>query len=500
MSVAHGTIITMTTLAKALELRRLLAESTTLSMLRRDHLPIVAAVLGTYLSEPDDRIATADLHERFDADLEELRDHFSLGNTSAKAYCDDWRNAGILTRRPASGARGETYELSAPGFDALRILNQLQEPRSTLTESRLISLASTLHSLAIDTDPDQTRRLEALQRERDAIDEQIARIRSGELETLDVDRARERVADILMQAQNLPADFARVRSRFEELNHDLRTSLLDTDASVGTVLDDIFRGVDLIESSDEGRTFSAFSSLIRDPERTATFEADVAAILEREFAVGLSPRTRRALRQLMRAMKQGNREVNQSLTEFARGLRRYVRSQDFQRDREMRGLLQEALRTAASVRTTVKPYAPIGLALDLTSVHLQSVGAMVPHDPSDFEAGETLVDAETGEASLARLAAIARETEIDFAELVENVNQAFSSGDPLAVDPVTVADVLERFPATQGLASVIGLLSLASLHGEVDTDNSDVLTWTGADGIARSAAVIRHVFTKEINV
>ena len=494
MSEVHGTMLTVTTLAKALEFRRLLAESSTLSMLRRDHLPIVAAVLGTYLSDPGDRIATDELHERFDADLEELRDHFQLGSSSAKAYCDDWRNSGILVRRPASGARGETYELSAAGFDALRILDQLQEPRSTLTESRLMTLASMLHSLAIDTDPDQTRRLAALQRERDAIDAQIARIERGEFDVIEVDRARERVTDVLLQAQNLPADFARVRSRFEELNHDLRASLLGSDASVGTVLDDVFRGVDLIESTDEGRTFVAFSSLIRDPERTAMLEADVSAILEREFAEELSPQTRRALRQLMRSMKQGSQEVNQSLTEFARGLRRYVRSQDFQRDREMRGLLQEALFAAASARAVVKPYASIGVTLDLTSVQMFSVGAMTPHDPSEFEAGDTLADATTGEADLARLAEIARETEIDFAELAGNINQALTPG-----EPISVAGVLELHPATQGLASVIGLLSLATLHGEVDAENSDVLAWTGIDGVERSAAVIRHIFTKEID-
>ena len=36
--------------------------------------------------------------ERQVADLEELRDHFDLGAKSAKAYCDDWRAAGILVR------------------------------------------------------------------------------------------------------------------------------------------------------------------------------------------------------------------------------------------------------------------------------------------------------------------------------------------------------------------------------------------------------------------
>lgn len=493
MSVLPGMMVNMSSLSKALELRRLLAENATLGMLRKDTLPVIAAVLGSHLGSPGDRIATEELHERIDAELEEFRDHFSLGNTTAKAYCDDWRRAGILVRRPASGARGETYELSTTGFDALRILEQLAEPRSTLTESRLVALASALHSLAIDTNPDQSRRLEALERERDAIDAQITRIRGGEVGVIEAHRAVERVDDVLMQAQNLPADFARVRSRFEELNQELRTSLLGSDASLGTVLDDVFRGVDLIESTDEGRTFSAFSALIRDPERTAEFEADVAAILDRDFAAQLGWQTRRTLRLLMRSMKQGNRDVNQSLTEFARGLRRYVRSQDFQRDREMRGLLQDALRSAADARGAVKPYAPIGIDIDLTSVSMSSLGALVPHDPSDFEVGEALADAEPGETDYARLAAIARETEIDFTELTANANSALAEG-----SPVTVAQVLERFPATQGLASVVGLLALASAHGQIDDNATDLLAWRGSDNVDRSAVVIRHIFTQEV--
>ncbi len=492
MSVGHGKMGCMTSIARALELRRLIAENTTLGMLRKEHLPIIAAVLGTHLGGPGERIATDELHERLDADLEDLRDHFSLGSGNGKSYCDEWRNAGILIRRPASAARGETYELSAAGFDALRILDQLQEPQSTLTESRLMTLATTLHTLAIDTDPNQTRRLEALERQRDAIDTQIARIRSGDIDVIDAARATERVTEVLLQAQNLPADFARVRTRFEELNHELRSSLLNSDNSVGSVLDDVFRGVDLIDSSDEGRTFAAFSALIRDPERSAAFDADVAAILDRDFAASLTPDTRRALRHLMRTMKQGNREVNQSLTEFARGLRRYVRSQDFQRDRELRRLLQDALGAAAESRGSVKPYARIGVDLDLTSMQLRSVGAIVPHDPSDFEVSATLDDAISGETDFARLAEIARETEIDFTELAGHVNHALEHG-----KPVTVAEILTAHPATQGVASVIGLLSLAAIQGEV-TDDQDELRWRGRDGVERRANVMRHLFSKEV--
>jgi hypothetical protein len=463
-------------------------------MLRADNLPIVAAVLAEHLGSPGARLPAAEVHELVDADLEQLGDHFALPSKNAKSYCDDWRASGILIRRPSADARGETYELSAGAHGAIRVLAQLEAPRSTATESRLFSLASALRQLAIDTDPDATRRLAALEHDRYLIDLEIERVRGGELTMLDERRARERVADVLQQAQDLPADFARVRARFEQLNHDLRTSILNADDAQSTVLDDIFRGVDLIESSDEGRTFTAFSALIRDPERSATLDADIAAILDRDFAARLTPGSRRDLRSLIREMKTGSRDVHGILTEFARGLRRYVHSQEFHRDRVLRGILQKALAAAVPARTRIRPYAEVGVELEISAMRMSSAGEITPHDPSEFDTGALLGDDTPATINFAALAAIARESEIDFTELSANVNETLA-----ASTWASVGDVLAQHPATQGVASIVGLLSLATQYGVVEQENYEELAWRGVDGINRSAVVDRHVFTGRVD-
>ncbi|WP_113905371.1 MULTISPECIES: DUF3375 domain-containing protein [Brevibacterium] len=485
----------MSALSSALAYRRLLDDNATLRMLRADHLAVMAATLDAHLGQPGTRILAEDLHEAIDADLEVLRDHFDLSTRTAKAYCDDWRRAEIIIRRPATSARGETYELSAAGFDAIRILEQLRTPPQTATESRLVSLAQAVRQLAIDTDPDTSRRLQSLEAQRRRIDAEIARVRRGDPRaTLDRRRATERVNDILAQAQGLPADFARVRARFEELNQELRTSILNVDETQSHVLDEVFRGVDLIESSDEGRTFAAFSALIRDPESSAAFDEDIAAILDRDFAVVLDLETRRALRSLMRQMKDGSREVQDILTEFARGLRRYVHSHEFQRDRLMRTLLQDALAAAAPVAEVRRPYEDLGLSLELSTVPMSSAGEVSLHDPEEFDAGAALTEAAEASFDLEELKAVARESEIDFSELIDNVNDALTTA-----SEVSVAEVLDRHPATRGLASVVGLLSLAATHGRLDPETVDDLTWTGVDGRSRSASVRRHFFTEDIS-
>ncbi|WP_193084573.1 DUF3375 domain-containing protein [Brevibacterium aurantiacum] len=487
----------MSALSSALAYRRLLDSNATLRMLRADHLPVMAATLGTHLGKPGTRISTEDLHESIDSDFEELRDHFDLSTRTAKAYCDDWRRAEILVRRPATAARGETYELSAAGFDAIRMLEQLRTPPQTATESRLVSLAQSVRQLAIDTDPDSSRRLASLHAERDRIDAEIARVRRGDPRSIVLDRRRanERVGDILQQAEGLPADFARVRARFEELNQELRISILAAEDSQSQVLDEVFRGVDLIESSDEGRTFSAFSALVRDPEQASAFDEDIASILDRDFSATLSAETRRSLRTLMRQMKDGSREVSDILSEFARGLRRYVHSHEFQRDRVMRNLIQDALAAAAPVSQVRKPYDNLGVDLELSSVALGSLGEVILHDPTEFDAGAELGEATETEVDFAELIAVARESEIDFSELSDNVNRAIDG-----VEQVSVAEVLDHFPASQGLASVVGLLSLASTYGHVDPESRDRLEWAGVDGIVRSATIRRHYFTEGVTL
>lgn len=484
----------MSALASALAYRRLLDDNPTMRFLRADLVAVVAALLGAHLGAPGARIPTEELHERVDADLDMLRDHLDLGTKTAKAYCDDWRTAGFLIRRPAVGSRGETFELSPAAIDALRVLETLREPRSALTESRLVNLAAALHRLAIETDPDVTRRIGALRAERDRIDAEIAHLESGAGAVLEASRAVERVGDVLQQARGLPGDFARVRARFAELNQELRTSILDADDTQSAVLDDVFRGVDLIESSDEGRTFSAFSSLLRDPEAAAALDADIADILDRDFAQLLPAESRRALRTLLRDLKNGSREVHGVLTEFARGLRRYVHSQEFHRDRALRSALQDALAAAVPASRQLRPYTDVGLDLELSAAQRSSVGEVVPHDPSDYDTGAALADAEPATLDFAALAALARETEIDFAELVDNVNDVLAD-----VGPVGIGDVLAAHPATQGVASVVGLLSLATRFGARRPGDVDRVRWRGPDDVERHAAIDRFVFTERVH-
>lgn len=508
MSEPHARLLDMSALASALAYQRLFDDSATTALLRARTAPVVAALLQEHLGSPGSRRDTEEVHELIDADLPELRDHFQLGGMTAKAYCDAWREAGYIIRRPTPDARAETYELSAATLEAIQLLNTLNQPASVATESRLVSLTNAIHQLAVDTDPDTQSRIAALTEQRDRLNTEIEQLQRGVVpDPMAPDRALERIGDILQQASVLPSDFARVRARFEELNQELRASLVSSDEVPSELIEDIFRGVDLIESSDEGRTFSAFSSLLRDPEMSEQFDDDVASLLKRSFANSLVLEQRQSLRRIRRNMAEQSRDVQQTLTDFARSLRRYVYSQDYHHDRVLRSLLNETLSAALSLDATQRRVAE-GTDLEVPRVSIRSVGAAVPFDPREHDPGEPLEEEPPRAADMGALHDLARRTEIDFDELVHNVNavidtleeqaQPSEATTPATTPTVSIRAILEHFPATQGLASVVGLLSLAAKHGQVDHETTEILEWSGSDGPQRRASTTRHTFARRI--
>ncbi len=471
-------------------MQQLFAQDATLLLLRADLAPVALASLAQHLGGDVRRMDSHELYEAVDADLDLLR---SAGQTlpgTAQSYVTKWRDQGILIRRPSEDAAGETYELSGQALAAIRFVQGLEAPRQSATESRLDALGRQLSFLVVDTDPSTQRRIARLEDEKRRLEKQIAAIKRGEDDPLSEERAAERLRDLLDQAAAVPDDFARIRAEFEALNLTLRETILDADTSQGTVLDDIFRGVDLIADSDAGRTFRAFRDLVMDPAQGGAFEDDVDQILERAFAGDFSLADRQLLRGFMANLKAQTAEVQQATTQFARGLRRYVQSQDYQQDKALRGLIRGALQAGLQAAEHVKPYEAIGANLPLTGVSLSSIGAWRPHDPGEFAATEAVVVNQTGDADLEQLRQIARATDIDFGELIGNINLVLETQ-----EEATVGDVLTRHPSTQGLASVVGLLVLAAEWGRQDEGAHEDLFWAGTDGVPRRATVAQHRFT-----
>jgi hypothetical protein len=438
------------------------------------------------------------LFETVQSDLDELRANgFDLPQTAVQ-YCRDWLGAGYLVRRPGE-SREEIYELSEGALVAIRFVEQLADPRPSVTESRLTTIVERIHQLAVDTDPDTDRRIAALTAERDRIDARIAAISAGGAEVLPDENALERAVDILALTAELPEDFARVRASLEHLNRDLRAQLIEEPDSRGAVLDDVFRGVDLLADSDAGRSFAAFYRLVLDAERSTALETHVDELVQRTFARRLTREQAGLLRRLLPTMQEAGGEIHQVMTSFSRSLRRFVQSEELAEDRRVHRLVREALAEAGVLAQLVPPYRRLETDLQLSAVSVSQIAAMRPHNPSDSETVEPVVTDAVAPADLAALRAQVRTSEIDMAELVRNANEVLAER-----GPSTVAEILQARPATQGIATVVGLLVLAEEHAvATGPERTEHVTWRAATRradrtAARGATVPEYLFEEAL--
>lgn len=475
--------------------------ATTYDRLRREptwrlltsHLaPEVLALLQHLLYGTERTVPASVLVERLTTELAEFR---ALGRdlpSTAAHYLRDWLREGWVERRYPEGAGEEEYELSAAAIQALRIVGSLEAPRTVATESRLALVMGQLAELSELTDANPQSRLARLYEERNRIEAEIARANDGEVTTLAPERAAERLRETIALAVELSEDFRRVREQLTELNRSFRERVIQDDAQRGEVLTELFAGVDVIAESPPGRTFSAFWNLLTDPEESARLEASIEALRGREFTRVLTREERQFLARMTRTLLDRAGAVNNTRTGFARSLRTFVQSREYQEQQRLTQLLHAARAHALAARDAGRPDRPIGVELQLSSATLRSVGQWKLHDPTQHMDVSELAHAGEAAISLETIQGAVQESEIDYRGLYAHVRELLADR-----SQITIGGLLGARPATQGLGTVVGYLSMAVKHGYVSDTDHEAVEWTSAAGQRRRGRIPLCYFTSD---
>lgn len=452
-----------------LRYQRLQQDAPEWSLLRARNAGLIVAVVQDYFPPERRTRAVADVIAELDQDLEKLREAGAEFESTATAYVTNWVGAGYLIRRPGETRGSETLSPSAAALNAAAMVAGIESPQRAASASRLGSIAANLIALQRDSDPNSATRLALLEAERDAVELRIAEVNNGNFAVLDPHTAAERVAEILGLAQEVPVDFARVRSTIETLSRELRAKILDDTVEGGATLGNVFRGVDLLAESEAGRSVNGFYDVILDPEQSARLQEAITAILSRDFAAELAPQTRLDLKTLLSRLEDDAATVRQTMLLLSRSLRHFVLSRQYEEHRRLRQLIQRCQSLAVQVSAHHRPEKPMDLELIRIGMQIRSIAALRLHNPGEGRVSTEFERHETGEVDFEELAAQVRESDIDFDELRGNVMTTLRR----AGGPVTAAQVLAEHPATQGLASVVGLMVLGAEHGDTATDDTE---------------------------
>jgi hypothetical protein len=461
-------------------------------LLAADHGPTIIALLQSHFVDNERSIPASIFYERINHDLEVLRASGDEDTPkTAQAYIADWLAQGFLERHYPAHASEEVYELSLAATTAIRFVSGLIEPRTAATESRLATVIQQLTQLSEETELNPQARIAALTAERERIDLEIEAIQQGRMKALPDVAALERVREIIGLADDLIGDFHRVRDEFAHLNRDLRRQIMDNDGNRGEILNALFAGVDLIATSDAGRTFSAFYRLLIDPEQNATLEHTLETIMNRDFSRLLDARDRRFLIRLTRTLLDQSGTVHEVLQHFARSLKHFVQSREFFEHRRLNQLIKIAQQHAVAIKDDMKIHHSLEYSLVLTSSKLRSLSQWILHDPSLNVIDSGMQMAETSSINLETIHDLVAQSEIDFRTLKANILFLLKER-----SQICISEVLSLFSPTQGLGTIVGYMALGSRHGLL-TKDAEKVCWMAADQIQRCAHIPVIYFLRE---
>lgn len=491
----------MSVLKRARDVADQQASSRVLAMLRSQHLSITAAVLGEYLAGVDRRLSVVEFHERLEADLEELKtdpvftDFFAIEREPI-SLCKTWVEKGMLARRQDPTDHLEYYELTSAGQSVLTFLENIQAPKSATTHSRLDLLSQKLAEMEQLTNPSKAARLKLLTERKRALEKEIALVKSGQVSVLERDRAVESLVFLTDIARMIPKDFARVREEIAQLSIDLRRDLIDPKVTQHETLAETFARLDVIYEGDEGKSFQAFYDLLNSSQLRATFEDAIDGLARRGYLKQLPREDQQLLLSYIDLLRGQARPVNEMMQQLSRNLRDFVRSRQFQEYRALTEQLREIQALGAqATEKGLRPYHDVPVDLSETHLHSETVGRMQLGEPIKSRILDKIEVRELEEVDLAALKEQVRQTEIDFEQLVADINEVVAAG------PATIGQILQERPAQQGLASVVGLLVLGDRFGTAQQGSRrELVSWQGMqDQIERMAAINVVWFERQIN-
>ncbi|MFD6164535.1 DUF3375 domain-containing protein [Oerskovia sp. NPDC060287] len=418
---------------------------------------------------------------------------------SPKAYLDHWSapEQGWLRKFYPTGSDEAHYDATPAVEKAVAWVTALRERSFVGTESRLNTVFELLRQLTVGTESDADARLRELEARRARIDEEIERVRAGQLSLLDAAAQRDRYQQLTGTAADLLADFREVEANFRNLDRDMRERITGWDGAKGDLLDAVVGSRSAIADSDQGRSFHAFYDFLLDRQRQEEFAELVEKVqalpaLEEqvgpddEAAPGITGRAAgRRLRRIHYDWLDAGERTQSTVRVLSEQLRRFLDDQVWLENRRVIDILRSieghalALRDAPDrLRLGAADTGPLATTMDSTSVdvHLPTERPLYRPQHQEPLASEGVT---AGVADF-DASALFTQVHVDPERLSRTVRDALRRR-----GQVSLAELVEESPLEQGLAELVTYLSLDDPRFDVvhDPAHTDEVRWVVDDHV-----------------
>ena len=369
---------------------------------------------------------------------------------SARDYLMEWANdeRGFVRRYYPLGSEEPHFAVTPGAERAIVWLESLGQSSFVGTESRLRTAIELLRQLDIGTEKSAAIHLNDLHQRRREIDQEIARVESGDVRLLDDRAVAERFQQFLSLARELLADFRQVEENFRILDRNVRERIAQWDGSKGQLLGEVFGERDVIAASDQGASFRAFWEVLSSVSNQDELTVRLGRVMSLEPIVALGPDRR--IRRIHHDWFNAGDHTQRTVAALTAQLRRFIDDKTWLENRRIVELLRVIEQNAIAVRDS-PPAGQFGsIASTAADIALPMERRLAnPPGSTSIDVDELLqpVDAD--------LTALFADSGVDTMALADHV-------DDFLVDrsQITLAEVCAHHPLAAGLAELIAYVQL----------------------------------------
>jgi Protein of unknown function (DUF3375) len=445
------------------------------ALLRSSHAPLVLSFLGrVFVDRNAADLSAPELIAQLDDELYALNHRLGEGKfpKPAAAYLDDWASDqhGWLRKYYPPGSDEAHYDLAPAVERALMWVGELQAREFVGTESRLNTIFELLRQMVFGADEDPEHHLVELRRRRAQLDEEIQRAETGDITILDALSQRDRYQQFARTSRELLSDFREVEENFRRLDRSLREKIAGWSGPKGTLLDDAVGSRHGITESDQGRSFQAFYDLLLSYQR----QMELSSLLERLSTIEHLADQDERLAHIHFDWIDACERTQTTVRLLSDQLRRFLDDQGWAENRRVFDLLRAIEAKALKVRDLSG--GSIVIEIDDTRVSLKLPTERPLYRKPTSTAIETTAMAQGDEDFDS--SALLTQAFVDRDQLVHGVLHSLRRR-----DQVGLGEILEEQPLQQGLAELVGYISLAApgLTVVYDEDQREHVTWETDD-------------------
>jgi hypothetical protein len=436
-------------------IRYLRDQNPTVRLLKLDNSPLIVSFLFSQFKKHNRIvIANEELTTNLTDYLYSLRENYGENAypDSAHDYLIKWTNEGFLRKYYIPDSDEPVFELTPAAERALDWIKDLEKKEFVGTESRLLKIFDILKEIVYKCSVDPQKRLEELERQKNEIENEIEKVKSGDIDRLTETQIKERFFEVYDTARKLLSDFKQIEYNFRELDRIVREKQISSDLRKGKLLEDIFKVQDVIWDSDQGRSFKAFWEFLMSQTKQDELNELVETVSKLSEIQDLKKDD--FIERINVNLIEAGEKVNKTNHHLIEQLRRYLADKAYLENKRIMEIIKGIKALAVQVKDN-PPKDKGFITLDgRPNVDLVMERPLwdVPRNPEikdmDFEKGY----AESVDTDL-----LYKQLFVDLEELRNRIGELLRFN-----TQITLKQVTETYPVEKGLSEIIGFLSIAS--------------------------------------